>query len=303
MNPSTFTVMEGEDNERIDQRLARDMDVSRTAIQQWITSGDVQVNGKEIKSNYKCRTGDIIEVVPPPEASPLTAQPEAIPLDIRYEDDDVLVVNKERGMVVHPAAGHASGTLVNALLHHTDALSDVNGALRPGIVHRLDKDTSGLIVVAKTNDAHEHLAKQLQTRSLTRLYIALVHGNVSHDEGTIEAPIGRDQQQRQKMAVTNVNAKEAVTHFSVLERFSEHTLVRCRLETGRTHQIRVHMTYIGHSLVADPKYGRSRSSPLAGQALHAETLAFIHPRQQEKRTLTASLPADMQALLDNLRSG
>lgn len=303
MNPNTWIVSEEEKNERIDKGLAKAMKASRTAVQQWISDGHVLVGGKRVKSNYKLQAGDSIDVNPPAE-EPLTIYPENIPLDVRYEDDDLLIVNKARGMVVHPAPGHFSGgTLVHALLHYTDALSDINGELRPGIVHRIDKDTSGLMVVAKTNDAHTHLVEQLQTRSLSREYRALVHGVVSHEEGTIDAPIGRDPRDRQKMTVTDVYAKEAITYFHVLERFHDYTLVQCRLETGRTHQIRVHMAYIRHPVVSDPKYGKGKAMPISGQALHAESLTLVHPRSRETLTFEASLPADMQKLIDNIRGG
>ncbi|QQK78342.1 RluA family pseudouridine synthase [Salicibibacter cibarius] len=302
MNPKTWHVSEENEDERIDKWLAKAMGASRTAVQQWVRDGYVLVGGKQVKSNYKLQKGDNILAEPPSE-EPFALEAEDIPLDIRYEDDDLLVVNKARGMVVHPAPGHfTGGTLVHALLHYTDALSDVNGELRPGIVHRIDKDTSGLMVVAKTNHAHTHLVEQLQRRSLSRVYRALVHGAVSHEEGTIEAPIGRDPFDRQKMAVTDVHAKEAITHFDVLERFSDYTIIRCRLETGRTHQIRVHMAYIGHPVVADPKYGNRRHSHLlSGQALHAEELTLVHPSDSEMYTFHAPLPDDMEQLIEGIR--
>ncbi|MBB6449367.1 23S rRNA pseudouridine1911/1915/1917 synthase [Geomicrobium halophilum] len=300
MNSRRWFVEENETNERIDKSLVKAIGESRTTIQQWINNGYIHVNERQIKSNYKLQEGDAIRVTfpPTPETKP---HPENIPLDIRYEDNDLLIVNKPRGMVVHPAPGHSSGTLVNALLNDSHSLSDINGEVRPGIVHRLDKDTSGLMVVAKTNQAHLNLREQLQTRTLTRIYAAFVHGDVFHDEGTINAPIGRDQSDRQKMAVTDINAKEAITHFTVMERFSDYTMVQCRLETGRTHQIRVHMAYIGHPLVADPKYGKKKTLRFAGQALHAQQISLIHPRTSEPLTITAPLPEDLEILIDKIR--
>ncbi|AXF55456.1 RluA family pseudouridine synthase [Salicibibacter kimchii] len=301
MNPKTWLVPKENKNERIDKWLAKAMEASRTAIQQWIDDGHVLVGGERVKSNYKLQAGDSIDVNPPVE-EPLGIRPEAIPLDVRYEDDDLLIVNKARGMVVHPAPGHfTGGTLVHALLHYTDALSDINGELRPGIVHRIDKDTSGVMVVAKTNHAHTRLVEQLQTRALSREYRALVHGNVAHEEGTIDAPVGRDPRDRQKMTVTDVHAKEAITHFRVLERFSNYTSVQCRLETGRTHQIRVHMNYIGYPVVSDPKYGKRKAMLISGQALHAESLTLVHPRNGETCTFHAPLPSDMVQLMENIR--
>ncbi len=237
-----------------------------------------------------------------PEPAVVEIMPEDIPLDIAYEDSDVVVVNKPRGMVVHPAPGHASGTLVNALMHHCKDLSGINGELRPGIVHRIDKDTSGLLMAAKNDKAHASLAAQLKDHGVTRKYVALVHGNVSHDQGTVDAPIGRDPFDRKMYTVTERNSKHAVTHFAVLERFGDYTLLELQLETYRTHQIRVHMKFIGHPLVGDPVYGRSKGIKMDGQALHAKVLGFIHPSSGEYLEFTADIPQDMEELLASLRS-
>lgn len=253
-----------------------------------------------MKSNYKVQQGDQIELdEPAPEE--IEIKPENIPLTVVYEDSDVIVVNKPRGMVVHPAPGHYTGTLVHALLFHCKDLSGINGEIRPGIVHRIDKDTSGLIMAAKNDHAHEQLSKQLKDKTTGRQYKAIVHGVLSHTKGTIDAPIGRDQKDRQKMAVTHMNSKAAVTHFTLEETFNEYSYVTCELETGRTHQLRVHFNYIEHPIAGDPKYGPKRTLDISGQALHAETLTFVHPRSEEKMAFTAPVPADMQRLLDELR--
>lgn len=286
---------------RIDKFLnEQTSDLSRSRIQELIKSDRVQINGHYCKSNTRIKAGDEIMLEVPPE-EPLCVLPEAIPLDIRYEDQDVIVINKPKGMVVHPSAGHMSGTLVNALLDHCDDLSGINGILRPGIVHRIDKDTTGLLVVAKNDAAHRELVKQLQEKSVQRLYYALVHGVVAHEYGTIDAPIGRDEKDRQKMAVTE-NGKAARTHFHVIERFPEFTLIECRLETGRTHQIRVHMQYIKHPVAGDPKYSYRKPFGNDGQLLHAHQLSFVHPRTQENITVNAPLPPDFAAVLASLRS-
>ncbi|WP_435924954.1 RluA family pseudouridine synthase [Paenibacillus sp. DYY-L-2] len=274
---------------------------SRSQIQLWIEQGNIVVNGNQVKTNHKIAAGDVISLTVP-EAEPVEIVPEDIPLDIYYEDSDVIVVNKERGMVVHPAPGHASGTLVNALMHHCKDLSGINGELRPGIVHRIDKDTSGLIMAAKNDKAHASLAAQLKEHSVTRKYFAIVHGNVSHDQGTIDAPIGRDPQDRKMYTVIERNSKHAVTHFQVAERFGDYTLLELKLETGRTHQIRVHMKFIGHPLVGDPMYGRSKGIKMSGQALHAAVLGFVHPSSGEYLEFTAPLPADMEDVLQALRN-
>jgi 23S rRNA pseudouridine1911/1915/1917 synthase len=292
--------------ERIDKFVVETSqeDVSRTLVQQWIKDGQLTVNGALVKANYKLAEGDqLVLIVPEPEELDLAAEP--IPLEVIYEDSDVIVVNKPRGLVVHPAPGHYSGTLVNALLYHCQDLSGINGVMRPGIVHRIDKDTSGLLMAAKNDTAHASLAAQLKAHTVNRKYLAVVHGNVAHENGTIDAPIGRDTHDRKLYTVTERNSKQAVTHFNVLERFGDYTFVELRLETGRTHQIRVHMKFIGHPLVGDPAYGPSRSKgapAMEGQALHAAVLGFIHPRTGEHLQFEAALPADMQHLLHVLKN-
>ncbi|MED0660665.1 MULTISPECIES: RluA family pseudouridine synthase [Bacillus] len=294
-------ITEEEQHQRIDKVLSQwNEDWSRSQVQEWIKEGRVTVNGATVKANYKCEADDRIVVsVPEPEVLEIT--PEKMDLDIYYEDRDVIVVNKPRGMVVHPAPGHLSGTLVNGLMAHCKDLSGINGVLRPGIVHRIDKDTSGLLMAAKNDYAHEKLSQQLSNKTVTRKYKAIVHGVIPHDVGTIDAPIGRDPKDRQKMAVVD-NGKHAVTHFRVLERFSQYSLIECELETGRTHQIRVHMKYIGHPLAGDPKYGPKKTLNIEGQALHAEVLGFIHPRTEEYLEFKAPLPDDFSRILTFLRS-
>ncbi|PEB55034.1 RluA family pseudouridine synthase [Bacillus pseudomycoides] len=294
------TVAEEQKNERIDKFVAGvNSEWSRTQVQQWIKDGVVTVNGKAVKGNYKVRANDEITVtIPEPEE--LDISPEDMNLEIYYEDADVLVVNKPRGMVVHPAPGHTSGTLVNGLMHHCTDLSGINGVMRPGIVHRIDKDTSGLLMVAKNDMAHESLVNQLVEKTVTRRYKAIVHGVIPHDKGTIDAPIARDKKERQSMTVDE-NGKHAVTHFQVLERFKDFTLVECRLETGRTHQIRVHMKYIGYPLAGDPKYGPKKTLDINGQALHAGVLGFDHPRTGEYVEFEAPVPAVFEEVLNALR--
>lgn len=276
-------------------------DISRSQIQIWVQNGDIAVNGALVKVNHKVAEGDTVTLVIP-EPGYAEIVPENIPLDVYYEDKDVIVVNKKRGMVVHPAPGHSTGTLVNALMHHCQDLSGINGELRPGIVHRIDKDTSGLIMAAKNDKAHASLAAQLKEHSATRKYFALVHGNLSHDQGTVDAPIGRDPHDRKMYTVIERNSKHAVTHFQVMERFGDYTLLELKLETGRTHQIRVHMKFIGHPLVGDPMYGRSKGIKMDGQALHAAVLGFVHPSSAEYMEFTAPLPADMEEMLHALRN-
>ncbi|MFB4330650.1 RluA family pseudouridine synthase [Paenibacillus sp. CR_12] len=287
---------------RIDKYITENLgeDVSRSQVQLWIADGHVSVNNGPIKSNYKVSQGDRI-VLKVPEPSAVEIIPEDIPLEIAFEDGDVIVVNKPRGMVVHPAPGHSSGTLVNALMFHCKDLSGINGELRPGIVHRIDKDTTGLIMAAKNDKAHASLAAQLKEHSVNRRYLALVHGNISHDQGTIDAPIGRDAQDRKLYTVTDRNSKHAVTHFTVVERFGDYSLLELKLETGRTHQIRVHMKYIGHPLVGDPVYGKSKGIKLNGQALHAAVLGFVHPSTGDYKEFSAPMPSDMNELLTILR--
>ncbi|GGK35759.1 putative RNA pseudouridine synthase YlyB [Caldalkalibacillus thermarum] len=284
---------------RIDKFLAEECEQwSRTQIQNWIKEGRVTVNGRPVKANYKLSENDYVVLrVPPPRE--LSIEPEQMDLDIVYEDEDVLVVNKPRGLVVHPAPGHYSGTLVNGLLAHCQNLSGINGILRPGIVHRIDKDTSGLLMVAKNDRAHLSLAKQLSEHRVIRKYVALVHGQVGHNSGTINAPIGRNPHNRQQMAVVS-GGKPAVTHFQVIKRFNRYTLIECQLETGRTHQIRVHLKYIGHPLAGDPVYGPAKTLPIKGQALHAKVLGFEHPATGRQMIFDSPLPEDMEEIIKTL---
>ncbi|WP_019152854.1 RluA family pseudouridine synthase [Robertmurraya massiliosenegalensis] len=301
MEKKEHIIHEEQVNERIDKVLSTlNQEWSRTQVQAWIKEGHVLVNGKQIKTNYKSSLNDKIEIMIP-EPEELDVIPEEMDLDIYYEDKDVIVVNKPKGMVVHPAPGHLTGTLVNGLMAHCKDLSGINGVLRPGIVHRIDKDTSGLLMVAKNDYAHEHLVNQLVEKTVTRKYRAVVHGNIPHDYGTINAPIARDPKERQSMTVVD-NGKHAVTHFQVLERFTDFTFVECQLETGRTHQIRVHMKYIGYPLAGDPKYGPRKTIDFGGQALHAGVLGFVHPRSGDYLEFEAPLPQDFVELLDKLRN-
>ncbi|MFO7154225.1 MAG: RluA family pseudouridine synthase [Caldicoprobacter oshimai] len=303
METLRFEVEQADDKKRIDVFLAEKIsEYSRSYIQKLIKDGLVLVNGEKVKPNFKVKPGCIIDVtIPPPQE--ISLQPEPMELDIVYEDDDIVVVNKPQGMVVHPAPGNYSGTLVNALLYSCDELSGIGGIIRPGIVHRLDKDTSGLLVVAKNDAAHRSLAQQLKDRTLKRVYWCIVEKNIKGDKGVINAPIGRHPINRKKMAVLNApTAKPAVTHFKVLERFGEYTLVEARLETGRTHQIRVHMAYIGHPVVGDSVYGsRKQKFNLKGQVLHAKKLGLIHPSTGEYMEFEAPLPEYFENLLDILR--
>lgn len=298
-----WLVQDEESGERIDKWIngLLENETSRTQVQQWIRGGYVRVNGKEVKANYKLQAGDRLEVsIPEPEEMAL--EPENLPLDIIYEDSDVIVINKPRGMVVHPAPGHASGTVVNALLYHCKDLSGINGVMRPGIVHRIDKDTSGLLMAAKNDLAHASLAEQLKAHTVNRKYKAVVHGVVSHERGTIDAPIGRDPSDRKMFTVTDRNSKHAITHFVLLEQMHAHSLLELKLETGRTHQIRVHMKYIGHPLVGDPVYSQSKRSGIDGQALHAGVLGFEHPRNKQWLEFEAPLPEEMNKLLERVRN-
>lgn len=296
-----FDVEQGDGGLRLDKFLAQEIEeLTRSYIQTLLNEGLVKVNDRIAKASYKLQPGDNV-VLEQPDPVELSIEPENIPLDIYYEDEDVVVVNKPRGMVVHPAEGNYSGTLVNALLYHCRDLSGINGVMRPGIVHRIDKDTTGLLMVAKNDTAHLSLAQKLKDHSVTRLYRTLVHGNIKNDKGIIDAPIGRDIRDRQKMAVTDKNSKYAVTHFSVLKRFGQYTLLECKLETGRTHQIRVHLNYIQHPVVGDDKYGgQAKQFNLAGQLLHAAVLGFNHPRTGEDVLLEAPLPDHFQKVLDKL---
>lgn len=295
------------DGERLDVFLTRmQPDFSRSHIQKLIAAGSAAVNRMARRGNYRLKAGEQVELaVPEPENTEI--MPENIPLNIIYEDKDIIVVNKARGMVVHPAAGVFSGTLVNALMYHCGDLSGINGEIRPGIVHRLDKDTSGVMVAAKNDQAHLSLAKQIQEKTACRIYQAVVWGNIKEESGVIRGSIGRDPSDRKKMAVVRENGKPAVTRFKVLERLGSCTLAECRLETGRTHQIRVHMTYIGHPVVGDPKYGTDRHGrvrgefAIQGQALHSMSLELTHPMTGERLHFAAPLPQDMKALLENIR--
>lgn len=292
MNELYFTVDENSANQRIDKYIAENADgLTRSAVQKFIAEGCISVNGKIPDKNLKLKTGDEITVnLPEPEIC--EALPENIPLDIVYEDDDLLVVNKPRGMVVHPATGNYTGTLVNALMYHCgESLSGINGVIRPGIVHRIDKDTSGLLIVAKNDFSHNLLARQIKEHSFTRKYQAVVVGNVRDDTGTVNAPIGRHPTDRKKMAVTLKNSRNAVTHYKVLGRYNGYTHLELTLETGRTHQIRVHMAYIGHPVAGDPVYsGKKYLTKLNGQCLHAFYISFTHPRTNEILEFTAPLP-------------
>lgn len=271
-------------NERIDIYLSKLLDVSRSKINKL----SIKVNGKEVKNSYIVKEDDIIEI-PEIEENQINAEPENMNLDIVYEDDDVIVVNKENGMVVHPAIGNTKHTLVNGLLYHSKELSKKNGEFRPGIVHRIDAYTTGLLMIAKNDKAHDFLAKQLSEKTTHRKYIALVWGVINNDTGTIDAPIGRDVKDRKKMSVT-VNGKEAITHFKVLKRYKTATLIELNLETGRTHQIRVHMNYIGHPVVNDPVYGKRKLIDNTGQCLHAKELGFIHPKTKKYMEFSCELP-------------
>lgn len=291
-------------DERLDAALARLVpELTRSRAQRLIADGAVTRGGSPVKKNEKLPAGTVLELtLPDAQEVPIAAQ--QIPLDVRYEDADVIVVNKPKGLVVHPAPGHADGTLVNALLAHCgDSLSGIGGEKRPGIVHRIDKDTSGLIIAAKNDFAHARLAAQLKDHSLARTYVCIVCGSIRDDAGTIDAPIGRHPTDRKKMAVTQKNSRAAVTHWRVLERFAGYTLVECRLETGRTHQIRVHMAYRGHPILGDTVYGHKKPElGQSSQCLHARALTFVHPRTNAPVTVTCELPDYMQALIEKLRA-
>lgn len=288
---------------RADVFLAAKLGVSRSNMQKLLEDGRVKRGEKIIKANYKVRAGEMF-VVDIPEPEPIEAVPENIPLDIIYEDDDVVVLNKARGMVVHPAPGNYTGTLVNALLYHCSNLSGINSAIRPGIVHRLDKDTSGIMIVAKNDAVHISLSQQIQSKTAVRTYLAVVRGNIKTDSGTIETQIARDKTDRKKMAVVKEGGRDAITDYKVLERFGKYTLVRCKLRTGRTHQIRVHMEYLGYPLVGDPKYSPMKTPfGIKGQALHSHTLEFTHPRTGERMKFEAPLPEDMHKIITRLHNG
>lgn len=278
-----------EETGRIDTCLANLLGYSRSKIAKMLKDNAILVNDTPVKASYQLKKGDIIKVGEYVEEE-MSAEPEKMELDIVYEDDDVIVINKANGIVVHPAVGNNHGTLVNGLLYHSNKLSDINGEFRPGIVHRIDAYTTGLLMVAKNNEAHEILARELSEKKTTRKYWALVWGIIRHDTGTIDAPIGRDLNDRKRMCVTSINSKPAVTHFKVLERYKNATLIELKLETGRTHQIRVHMNYIGYPVVNDPVYGNRKLIDDTGQCLHAKTLGFIHPKTNEYMEFDSELP-------------
>lgn len=295
-----FTI-DTEESIRLDKFLISKLDISRSKVQEMIKQGLVTVNDKLLKSSYNLKLNDKVKVLGK-LIEETDAKPEEMDLDIVYEDEDVMVINKPSGLVVHPACGHFSGTLVNGLLSHTNNLSSSNGDLRPGIVHRIDKDTSGLLVVAKNDKAHEALSNQLKDKSLSRIYIALVSGRINHDTGTIDAPIGRDPYDRKKMCVTDENSKEAITHFKVLDRYKNSTLIELKLETGRTHQIRVHMSYIKHPIINDPVYGFGKKTTSFGQMLHAKEITFIHPKTKKKMTFKCPVPDEFNDLLEKYKN-
>lgn len=302
MERTLITVDEKDEGIRIDKYLTQVFeDKSRSFIQGLIEKENIKVNGKIPKSNYKLRKSDEIEIIIP-EPEILKVEPENIPIDIVYEDEDVIVVNKPQGMVVHPAPGNYNGTLVNALLYHCKDLSSINGVIRPGIVHRIDKDTSGILVIAKNDEAHNKLSEQLKDHSMKREYYALIEGRLKNDSGTIDKPLGRNKKDRLKIGIVE-DGKRAVTHYEVLERYNGYTLIKCVLDTGRTHQIRVHMSSIGFPLVGDPLYGFKRQKfKVEGQVLHAKTLGFIHPRSGKYMEFTSELPQYFEDLLNKLRN-
>lgn len=303
MNKQMNFLAENQDNNlRIDLFLSnKTEDYSRSFIKQLILDGYVKVNKVKVKPSYKIQSGDKIEMITP-SMKKITIEPEDIPLEIVYEDDAIMIVNKKQGMVVHPATGNYTKTLVNALLYYTKDLSKINGELRPGIVHRIDKDTSGLLMVAKNDLAHESLARQLKAHTITRKYLALTEGIIKEDNGRIYAPIGRHPVDRKKMSVVDKNGKKAITHFNVMERFEKNTLIEAQLETGRTHQIRVHLSYIGHPLVGDPLYGYQKQKfNLKGQLLHAKVIGFIHPIKNIYMEFESDLPEYFTRIINILR--
>ncbi|MBR5306110.1 MAG: RluA family pseudouridine synthase [Oscillospiraceae bacterium] len=287
---------------RIDVFVSKNTDFSRNSVQLLIEEDKISVNDKPVTKSYKMKTGDVLAIVIE-EAKDVGIEAEDIPLDIYYEDSDLLVVNKPKGMVVHPANGNENGTLVNALMFHCkDSLSGINGEIRPGIVHRIDKDTSGLLVIAKNDIAHEHLAKQFKDHTINRIYYAIVYGNVKDDCGDIEAPIGRHKTDRKKFCITQTNSKYAFTHYDVVEKLKGYTLIKCKLKTGRTHQIRVHMQSIGHPLAGDPVYGpKNCITELKGQALHAGVLGFIHPTSGEYIEFSSDWPAEFEKFYNKVK--
>ena len=300
MTKRQIDLTDADNGQRLDKVMTSHTDYSRTAIKTMFSKGLITVNDLAVKPSYKVQRDDIV-VLDEEEPEDMTINPENIPLDIVYEDSDVIVINKPEGMIVHPSAGIYHGTLVNALLYHCDDLSGINGVIRPGIVHRIDKDTTGLLMIAKNDKAHISLSEQLANHTVNRRYVALVHGVINHNHGRIVAPIGRDPKDRQSMTVISKNAKEAITNFTVLERFEDMTLIECRLETGRTHQIRVHMQYIGHPVYGDPKYGYRHDDQSHGQYLHAKVLGFIHPTTHEEMYFESELPDFFKEKLEELR--
>lgn len=302
---STFILVDSSDKgERIDRYLSEELeDISRSRIQKLLEDGNILVNNKNVKSNYKL-CGDESIIVNIPEIVIPDITPEDIPLDIVYEDDDIILVNKPKGMVVHPAAGHYSGTMVNALMYHCkDKLSGINGVSRPGIVHRIDMNTTGIIVACKNDKAHSFIAEQLAVHSITRKYYCIVHNRINCEEGVVDAPIGRNPKDRKQMAIDKKNGKRAVTHYKVLENFDKYSFIECQLETGRTHQIRVHMASIGHPILGDDVYCHAKTNyRLTGQTLHAGVLGFIHPTTREYVEFSAELPDYFEKILKDLRS-
>ena len=301
MEQKSWIIDENSASIRLDKMLSKELEFSRKRVKDLLDAKKVQVNHKIEKASYLLKEGDFIEVEIP-ELESLEVAPEQMDLDIVYEDEDVIVINKPKGLVVHPAPGHLKRTLVNGLLAHCKDLSGINGVMRPGIVHRIDKDTSGLLVVAKNDKAHEALSKQLADKTCHREYLAIVHHPFAHSYGTVHAPIGRDERDRQKMAVTAKNSKDAITHFQVIKNFKDYSYIRCQLETGRTHQIRVHMAYIDHPIAGDPKYGPRKTLEANGQLLHACALEFIHPTTNEKMHFEAQLDPTFQSILNELES-
>ena len=298
MKEEKLIVTDIDESIRIDKYLTDNTEYTRNKVQNLIDSGNILVNGKTVKNSYKVSNND--EIIINEKEEDVSINPEDIPIDIVYEDDDVIVVNKKGGMVVHPAVGNYSGTLVNALMYKSKNLSTINGEFRPGIVHRIDKDTSGLLIVAKNDKAHAFLADELKDKKIKRKYIALVDGVINHDTGTIDAPIGRDDKDRKKMCVTSINSKEAITHFKVIERYKKATLLECILDTGRTHQIRVHMKYINHPVINDPVYGKNLYGDF-GQMLHAKEIEFIHPTTKELMKFSCDVPKEFLEILEKYK--
>ena len=299
MENIVYTIDEKNQGGRLDKFVSTTMELSRKRVKDLLDQNQIQVNGKVEKASYSLQIQDQVSITLPP-LQEVTIEPEEMDLDILYEDSDLLVINKPKGLVVHPAPGHTSNTLVNGLLYHCKDLSGINGEMRPGIVHRIDKDTSGLLIVCKNDKAHQAISQQLSDKTCHRDYLAIVHHPFSHSHGTINAPIGRDEKDRQKMAVTAKNSKDAVTHFTVLKNFKDFAYIRCSLETGRTHQIRVHMQYIGHPIAGDPKYSYKKTLDPNGQLLHACHIEFIHPTTKEKMTFDAPLDPIFKEILGRL---